>query len=43
MSVTGSCRCGNVQFAIDSDCLLTYAGHYTVCQKRTGSAFSIAP
>jgi len=37
----GSCQCGDVQYVVNGDPLMTYACHCSDCQKRTGSAFSM--
>ena len=40
--MTGSCQCGSVTYSVDTEPLFTYACHCHSCQKRTGSAFSLA-
>jgi len=40
--VTGSCRCGRVEFEVTATPLLTMACHCRGCQKMTGSAFSLS-
>lgn len=39
---TGQCRCGQVQFEVNSKPLITMACHCTGCQKMTASAFSLS-
>jgi len=39
---TGQCRCGQVQFEISSEPLMTMACHCTGCQQMTASAFSLS-
>jgi hypothetical protein len=39
---TGKCRCGQVQFEVNSEPLITMACHCTGCQRMTGSAFSLS-
>lgn len=41
-SKTGCCRCGQVQFEVNSEPLITMACHCTGCQKMTSSAFSLS-
>lgn len=41
MMNSGSCQCGEIQYTLDGDPLMTYACHCKDCQKRTGSAFSM--
>ncbi|MBD2233887.1 GFA family protein [Phormidium tenue FACHB-1052] len=38
----GRCRCGQVQFEVDSEPLITMACHCTGCQQMTSSAFSLS-
>lgn len=38
---TGSCQCGQIQYTVEGESLMTYACHCKDCQKRTGSAFSM--
>ena len=38
---TGSCLCGAVSFAFDSEPRLTVACHCSQCRKATGSAFGV--
>ncbi len=38
----GKCRCGQVQFEVNSEPLLTMACHCTGCQRMTASAFSLS-
>ncbi|MEN3792635.1 GFA family protein [Fulvimarina sp. MAC3] len=38
----GSCRCGEVRFAVRGKPVATMACHCTGCQKMTGSAFSLS-
>ena len=38
----GRCRCGQVQFEVNSEPLLTMACHCTGCQQMTASAFSLS-
>jgi hypothetical protein len=38
----GKCRCGRVQFEINSEPLMTMACHCTGCQRMTASAFSLS-
>lgn len=42
VNYTGQCRCGNVQFELDGDPLVTMACHCTGCQRMTSSAFSLS-
>ncbi|PSB27050.1 GFA family protein [Stenomitos frigidus] len=39
---TGKCRCGQVQFEVNSEPLMTMACHCTGCQRMTASAFSLS-
>lgn len=39
---TGACRCGQVQFAVSAEPLITMACHCTGCQRMTSSAFSLS-
>jgi len=39
---TGQCRCGQVQFEVSSEPLMTMACHCTGCQQMTASAFSLS-
>lgn len=39
---TGSCRCGQVRFALSGPPLVTMACHCTGCQRMTSSAFSLS-
>jgi hypothetical protein len=39
---TGKCRCGQVQFEVNSEPLITSACHCTGCQRMTASAFSLS-
>ncbi|HEY9629338.1 MAG TPA: GFA family protein [Coleofasciculaceae cyanobacterium] len=39
---TGQCRCGQVQFEVNSEPLITMACHCTGCQRMTASAFSLS-
>ncbi|MBW4463331.1 MAG: GFA family protein [Nodosilinea sp. WJT8-NPBG4] len=39
---TGRCRCGQVQFEVSSEPLITMACHCTGCQQMTSSAFSLS-
>ncbi|MBW4485602.1 MAG: GFA family protein [Tildeniella torsiva UHER 1998/13D] len=39
---TGCCRCGQVQFEVNSEPLITMACHCTGCQQMTSSAFSLS-
>ncbi|WP_058998869.1 GFA family protein [Leptolyngbya sp. NIES-2104] len=39
---TGQCRCGRVQFEVNSEPLMTMACHCTGCQRMTASAFSLS-
>ncbi|PSN14294.1 aldehyde-activating protein [filamentous cyanobacterium CCT1] len=39
---TGQCRCGQVQFEISAEPLMTMACHCTGCQQMTASAFSLS-
>jgi hypothetical protein len=39
---TGKCRCGQVQFTVNSEPLITMACHCTGCQRMTASAFSLS-
>jgi len=41
MARTGRCQCGDINYALDGEPLMTYACHCKDCQKRTGSAFSM--
>lgn len=42
MSITGQCRCGACTYAIDADTLPpVYACHCHICQRASGSAFSV--
>lgn len=41
MVSSGSCQCGDIQYSLGGDPLMTYACHCKDCQKRTGSAFSM--
>jgi hypothetical protein len=38
----GKCRCGQVQFEVNSEPLITMACHCTGCQRMTASAFSLS-
>jgi hypothetical protein len=38
----GQCRCGQVQFEVSSEPLITMACHCTGCQRMTASAFSLS-
>lgn len=38
----GQCRCGQVQFEVTAEPLLTMACHCTGCQRMTASAFSLS-
>jgi hypothetical protein len=38
----GSCRCGQVEFEVTSEPLITMACHCTGCQKMASSAFSLS-
>lgn len=40
--ITGQCRCGDVQFEVTSNPLVTMACHCTGCQQMTSSAFSLS-
>ncbi len=40
--VHGQCRCGQIQFEVSSQPLITMACHCTGCQKMTASAFSLS-
>ena len=42
VQIAGSCRCGQVQFAITRAPLLTMACHCVGCQKMSSSAFSLS-
>jgi hypothetical protein len=39
---TGHCRCGQIEFEVSSEPLITMACHCTGCQKMTSSAFSLS-
>ncbi len=39
---TGKCRCGQVQFEVNSEPLITMACHCMECQRMTASAFSLS-
>ena len=39
---TGQCRCGQIQFEVKSEPLVTMACHCTGCQRMTASAFSLS-
>lgn len=39
---SGRCRCGQVQFEVSSEPLMTMACHCTGCQRMTASAFSLS-
>jgi hypothetical protein len=39
---TGQCRCGQVQFEVNSEPLITMVCHCTGCQRMTASAFSLS-
>ncbi|MBD3886293.1 GFA family protein [Phormidium tenue FACHB-886] len=39
---TGTCRCGQVQFEVSSEPLITMVCHCTGCQRMTASAFSLS-
>jgi hypothetical protein len=39
---TGKCRCGQVQFEVDSIPLITMVCHCVGCQRMTGSAFALS-
>lgn len=39
---TGKCRCGQVQFEVNSKPLMTMVCHCTGCQQMTASAFSLS-
>jgi hypothetical protein len=39
---SGSCRCGQVQFEVNSEPLITMVCHCTGCQQMTASAFSLS-
>jgi hypothetical protein len=39
---SGRCRCGQVQFEVESAPLITMACHCTGCQRMTGSAFALS-
>ncbi len=39
---TGKCRCGQVQFEVNSEPLITMACHCMGCQRMTASAFSLS-
>jgi hypothetical protein len=41
LPMTGSCRCGQVTFAISAPPLMTAACHCTGCQRMSSSAFSL--
>lgn len=41
LPMTGSCRCGQVTFAIGAPPLMTAACHCTGCQRMSSSAFSL--
>lgn len=38
----GSCRCGRIEFEVNTTPLITMACHCTGCQKMTSSAFSLS-
>ena len=38
----GKCRCGQVQFEVSAEPLITMACHCTGCQRMTASAFSLS-
>lgn len=38
---SGSCQCGEIQYAVEGDLLRTYACCCKDCQKRIGSSFSM--
>ena len=38
----GKCRCGQVQFEVSAEPLMTMACHCTGCQRMTASAFSLS-
>jgi hypothetical protein len=40
--MTGSCRCGQVEFEVAAAPLITMACHCRGCQKMTGSAYSLS-
>ena len=40
--MTGSCRCGQVEFEVAAAPLITMACHCRGCQKMSGSAFSLS-
>jgi hypothetical protein len=42
LPLAGGCVCGKVRYALTGAPLLAYACHCHACQKRTGSAFSLA-
>ncbi len=42
LPLKGSCQCGAVHYEVEAEPLLTYACHCYSCQKRTGTAFSLA-
>ncbi|HEY9623641.1 MAG TPA: GFA family protein [Crinalium sp.] len=42
LHTTGQCRCGQVQFEVNSEPLITMACHCTGCQRMTASAFSLS-
>jgi hypothetical protein len=39
---TGKCRCGQVQFEVESLPLITMVCHCAGCQRMTGSAFALS-
>ena len=39
MSYNGRCSCGNVQFRLNAEPMMTHACHCTQCQRVTGTAF----
>ena len=41
LPASGSCQCGNVNYEITDEPLVTYACHCRDCQKLSTSAFSI--
>jgi hypothetical protein len=42
LPLTGGCVCGQLRYALTGAPLLAYACHCHACQKRSGSAFSLA-
>ncbi len=38
----GKCRCGQIQFEVNAEPLITMACHCTGCQRMTASTFSLS-